>query len=160
MSADIDLHQMSCPPDRGSFPRNASRGCRCGAAVEATLGAIVTNIFRDTFLGFVRAHLLYHAAKDRFFGLEMIEELHEHGYELSAGTLYPILHAMEDAGYLYSEQEVVAGKARKYYRATPEGIRVLRELQEKIRELTHEILEPLPVAHARAAKRPARRRRL
>ena len=25
------------------------------------------------------------------FGLEMIEELHRHGYSIGAGTLYPIL---------------------------------------------------------------------
>jgi DNA-binding PadR family transcriptional regulator len=85
--------------------------------------------------------VLHHAAKDRIFGLEMIEELAEHGYEMSPGTLYPILHAMEKAGYLASDQEVVSGKVRKYYRATAAGGEVLRELQEKIRELTDEVLE-------------------
>ncbi|MCK7468847.1 MAG: PadR family transcriptional regulator [Desulfosudis oleivorans] len=49
----------------------------------------------------------------------MIEELAHHGYELSPGTLYPILHAMEAAGYLASEQELVAGKLRRYYAITP-----------------------------------------
>jgi PadR family transcriptional regulator PadR len=83
------------------------------------------DIFRDTFLGFVRVHVLYHATKERIFGVEMIEELGRHGYTMSPGTLYPILHAMAKAGYLEPEQVVVAGKMRKYYRATPAGVRVL-----------------------------------
>jgi DNA-binding PadR family transcriptional regulator len=99
------------------------------------------DIFRETFLGFVRVHLLHHAAEERIFGTEMIEELAHHGYELSPGTLYPILHAMEAAGYLASEQELVAGKLRRYYAITPEGLVVLEKLKQKVRELTHEVLK-------------------
>ena len=108
------------------------------------------DIFRDTFLGFVRVHVLYHAAKDRIFGLEMMEELREHGYDLSPGTLYPTLHAMEKAGYLRAEQEVVSGKVRKYYRITPTGKRVLGQLQAKIRELTQEVLDDVTPTARRA----------
>ncbi len=99
------------------------------------------DIFRDTFLGFVRVHVLHHAAKGRIFGLEMMEELRVHGYKIGPGTLYPILHAMEESGYLASEQEVVAGKVRKYYRATAAGRRAMKKLRAKIRELTREVLE-------------------
>jgi PadR family transcriptional regulator PadR len=112
----------------------------------------VGDIFRDTFLGFVRVHVLYHAAKQRIFGMEMIEELREHGYDMSPGTLYPMLHAMEKAGYLRSEQEVVAGKVRKYYRITPPGAKVLAQLQEKIRELTHEVLNEVPQQTAKRVR--------
>jgi len=34
-----------------------------------------------------------------------IEELARHGYKLSAGTLYPMLHDMERKGYLHSVEE-------------------------------------------------------
>jgi DNA-binding PadR family transcriptional regulator len=74
----------------------------------------------------------------------MIEELREHGYQLSPGTLYPILHALEKAGHLRSEQAVVDGKVRKYYRITPRGRKVLEQLRARIRELTHEVLEEQP----------------
>ena len=57
-------------------------------------------IMRDVILAFVRVHLLHHAAEKRIFGLEMIEELKRHGYARSAGTLYPLLHAMEADGIL------------------------------------------------------------
>lgn len=116
----------------------------------------MADIFRDTFLGFVRVHVLHHASKGRIYGLEMIQELGEHGYDMSPGTLYPILHAMEKAGYLASEQEVVSSKVRKYYRATAAGARVLRELQEKIRELTDEVLGTgAPRSEAAAGRRSA-----
>jgi DNA-binding PadR family transcriptional regulator len=115
------------------------------------------DIFRETFLGFIRVHLLHHAAEERIFGTEMIEELAHHGYDLSPGTLYPILHAMEAAGYLASEQELVAGKLRRYYAITPEGLTVLEKLKQKVRELTHEVLNHdvgKPAAAGKARRKP------
>jgi DNA-binding PadR family transcriptional regulator len=99
------------------------------------------NIVRDIFLAFVRVHLLHHAARDRIFGLEMIEELRRHGYTLSPGTLYPILHGLEQSGFLTVDEKVVGGKLRKYYRATAKGRRMLDEVKAKTRELVREILE-------------------
>lgn len=98
-------------------------------------------IVRDVFLAFVRVHILHHASKESIFGLEMIEELGRHGYTLSPGTLYPILHELENSGFLTSSGKVVGGKARKYYRATARGRRMLAEVKEKIGELVAEILE-------------------
>jgi len=60
---------------------------------------------------------------------------------VSAGTLYPILHGLESAGLLRSEQQVVDGKVRRYYLATAHGKRTLEKLKAKIRELTDEVLE-------------------
>ena len=98
-------------------------------------------IIRDVFLAFVRVHVLYHAGKEPIFGLEMIEELRRHGYTLSPGTLYPILHGLEKSGYLRSYREVAAGKLRKYYRATARGRRMLVVLRQKIHELVDEVRE-------------------
>jgi DNA-binding PadR family transcriptional regulator len=99
-------------------------------------------VLRDIVLAFVRVHLLHHACADRIYGLEMMEELRRHGYEMSPGTLYPILHGLEERGYLRSEQEVANGKVRKYYRATAAGRRLLEQLKSKIRELQREVLGP------------------
>jgi DNA-binding PadR family transcriptional regulator len=100
----------------------------------------MADIFRDIFLAFVRVHLLHHAAEAPIYGLEMIEELARHGYEIGPGTLYPIFHELERAGYLLSEPETVNGKVRKYYRITSEGRDALQRLRAKIRELTHEVV--------------------
>lgn len=96
-------------------------------------------IFRDFLLGFVRLHILYHASQEPVFGLDLIRELARHGYNLSPGTLYPVLHRMEREGFLQSERQVVNGKVRKYYRATRAGRQALAEAYAKVRELVNEI---------------------
>ena len=94
---------------------------------------------RDLFLGFIKLHILYHAGREPVFGLWLIEELAHHGYRLSPGTLYPILHSMEREGLLVSESRVVDGKARKYYRLTEAGETALTEGKSKARELLDEV---------------------
>jgi PadR family transcriptional regulator, regulatory protein PadR len=102
---------------------------------------LLTRLF---FGGFVRLHVLYHAVRKPIFGVEMMEELGRHGYDVGAGTLYPLLHQLEKAGYLVSHAEVVAGKQRKYYRATPEGAAALEAAKAKLRELVSEVLHDRP----------------
>ncbi|MBM3710532.1 MAG: helix-turn-helix transcriptional regulator [Actinobacteria bacterium] len=96
-------------------------------------------MIRTFFLGFIRLHIVYHASKESIFGLDMIKELARHGYELSPGTLYPILHNLEKEGYLVSKKQVVGGKVRKYYNATPSGRKTLRQAIIKVNELLEEI---------------------
>lgn len=98
-------------------------------------------ILRKLFLGFIHIHILYHAKKEPIFGAWMLEELSEHGYQISPGTLYPILHNLKANGLLEKEEQVVEGKVRKYYRITRLGEEVLREARQKALELTAEIKE-------------------
>jgi len=96
-------------------------------------------VIRKLFLGFISVHILHHAKEEPFFGLWMIEELEHHGYNMSPGTLYPLLHSMEKDGLLDSEERNVKGKIRKYYRITPLGEEVLTQLKSKIKELSKEV---------------------
>lgn len=98
-------------------------------------------LIRHFFGGFVRLHILYHAGKEPICGVEMIEELQRHGYKLSPGTLYPILHHLEAAGYVSCKATVVAGKRRKNYRITRKGRKLLTDAQEKLRDLFSEVVE-------------------
>jgi PadR family transcriptional regulator PadR len=98
-------------------------------------------MLRDFFLGFVKIHILHHAAQEPVYGVALIAELRRHGYELSPGTIYPVLHAMEEAGYLARENRVVGGKVRKYYTTTQAGRAALDEARDKIHELVAEVLE-------------------
>ncbi len=70
----------------------------------------------------------------------MMEELQGHGYSISAGTLYPILHSLEDGGYLTRRDAVVDGKVRKYYKITEKGADALEEAKKKIKELVDEVI--------------------
>jgi len=98
-------------------------------------------VLKDFFLGFVKIHILYHASKAPIYGVEIQEELGRHGYRLSPGTLYPVLHRLERDGYLERRPCVVAGKVRNYYAATEKGIIALNRARRKIRELVTEVIE-------------------
>ncbi|HTY22218.1 MAG TPA: PadR family transcriptional regulator [Desulfomonilaceae bacterium] len=93
----------------------------------------------EFFAGFIRLHILYHAHEEPIFGLEILRELRRHGYELSPGTLYPLLHRMEERGLLKSEKELVTGRIRRVYRITDSGRQALFEAREKVRELFGEL---------------------
>lgn len=96
---------------------------------------------RDLYAGLIRLHVLHHAAKEAVYGLAMIEELGRHGYKLSAGTLYPILHGLEAKGYLRSYPKRAGHSSRRLYRATARGKRALATAKDKVRELFGEMFE-------------------
>ena len=96
---------------------------------------------RDLYAGLVRLHVLHHAVKEPVYGLAMIEELRRHGYELSAGTLYPILHGLERKGLLTSSTARAGGAVRRVYRATAAGRAALSAAKAKVRELFGELFE-------------------
>ncbi len=69
--------------------------------------------------------LLNLLSREDMYGYEMIEVLDrqsDHIFQLKAGTLYPLLHQLENRGYLISYDKVTdGGKTRKYYHLTEEG---------------------------------------
>ena len=97
-------------------------------------------MIREFFLGFIKIHMLYHASKEPVYGAWLMQELARHGYELSPGTLYPALHALERDGYLSKEVRVTEGRQRKYYQITDRGQMVLGEARGRIAELVSEVL--------------------
>ncbi len=118
----------------------------------------MTDTVRDILLAFVRVHVLHHAVSERVYGAGMADELARHGYQLSPGTLYPLLHRLEQDGLLVSESETVDGKVRRVYVATELGRAALSELQPRLAELVGEAL-PRKKPHAAAqARRPRARR--
>src|ERR687888_2246673 len=96
---------------------------------------------KDLYSGLIRLHVLSHACQEPIFGVGIIEELARHGYKLSPGTLYPLLHGLERKGYLRSSKERSGKSSRRIYRATPLGRKVLAAAKEKVSELFGELLE-------------------
>lgn len=97
---------------------------------------------REFLRGAVRLYVLHHAAVGEIHGAWMSAELARHGYQISPGTLYPTLHKMEAEGLLRSTPQVVAGRARRSYRATAAGQRTLDQAKQQLRELARELLDP------------------
>jgi PadR family transcriptional regulator PadR len=96
---------------------------------------------RDLYSGLLRLHILHHAVEGPVFGLGMAEELGRHGYKISLGTLYPLLHGLEKKGYLRSTEQRIGKSTRKIYRATPLGRKALKAAKVKVRELFGELIE-------------------
>lgn len=100
---------------------------------------------REILLGFWKVHILHHAAERPIIGQWVLTELRHHGYDISPGTLYPLLKRLERNGWLRSESAVGEGKRRRrYYHLTKRGATVLDVLRETVVELHHEIVEEAP----------------
>jgi DNA-binding PadR family transcriptional regulator len=96
---------------------------------------------KELYSGLIRLHILHHAAEEPIFGVGITEELARHGYRLSPGTLYPLLHGLEARGWLRSREERDGRSSRRLYEATPAGRRALAAAKEKVRELFGELFE-------------------
>lgn len=97
-------------------------------------------INREILLSFWKVHILHHATEGDVVGQWMLNELRHHGYEVSPGTLYPILKRMESNGWLVSKVDANGGpKARRAYRITEEGRKVLQIVRQQLRELGVEV---------------------
>jgi len=96
---------------------------------------------RDLYSGLIRLHVMHHASEEPIFGLGMMEELGRHGYRISPGSLYPLLHGLEKKGYLTSREKRNGKSLRKEYRATPLGRQALKAARSKVLELLRELIE-------------------
>jgi PadR family transcriptional regulator PadR len=91
---------------------------------------------QELLKGLIRLHILHHASIEEFYGQWMIYELARHGYTLSPGTLYPMLHQLERSGYLRSREERLGRTFRRIYRATALGKEANKVAKIQVRELT------------------------
>ena len=103
---------------------------------------------REILLSFWKVHILHHAGEEPIHGQWILLELRRHGYEISPGTLYPLLRRMERLGWLKGRSEPGAGKrARRDYRLTNMGKQVLEAVREQIKELHEEIVLEAEESH-------------
>jgi PadR family transcriptional regulator, regulatory protein PadR len=97
---------------------------------------------REILLGFWKVHILHHASEEPIHGQWVLTELRRHGYDISPGTLYPLLHRMVRHGWLSGRKVPARGgpRARKDYRLTPAGQQVLGEIRAQLKELYREVV--------------------
>lgn len=96
---------------------------------------------REILLSFWKVHILHHAGEEAIHGQWILTELGRHGYQISPGTLYPLLNRMERLGWLKGKSDPRGGRrARKDYRLTAEGRKVLRVIRRQLEELYAEVI--------------------
>ena len=74
-----------------------------------------------------------------FYGYELIKTLKERSndvFDMKEGTLYPILHKLENDELITSSNQEVSGRVRKVYTITEKGTRVLAKEHEEWREFS------------------------
>lgn len=81
------------------------------------------------------------------YGYQMAEELKKRSdqtFELKSGTLYPLLHTLEQKGYIQAwEEETEGGRPRRYYHLTDSGRRQLAEKEQEWRTYAGAMLRVL-----------------
>ena len=109
----------------------------------------MSSVTREILLSFWKVHILQHAAEGPLYGQWVISELRRHGYEISPGTLYPLLQRMERHGWLQRAASKGAGpRARKNYLLTKEGRRVLKLVKKHLDEMHREVVRRTGESHA------------
>jgi|SRR5579859_4627073 len=94
----------------------------------------MVNLRRDTVTGLVRLRILHAASKsDALCGVDLSADLAAVGHRVSPGTLYPLLHELETAGWLASHAKTVNGRRRRYYAITGNGRAQLDEAMLALR---------------------------
>jgi PadR family transcriptional regulator, regulatory protein PadR len=122
-------------------------------AVMELGGGDIKAINREILLGFWKVHILHHAAEEPVIGQWMLNELRRHGYNISPGTLYPILKRMEENGWLRSESDPAAGpKSPRWYFLTEKGRAVLTHVTVQVEELHRELTEEVSVSSGASEK--------
>lgn len=101
-------------------------------------------VSREILLSFWKIHVLYHASERGVVGSWMLHELRHHGYDVSPGTLFPLLKRLEACGWLESEVDGEGPRAKRTYRITEDGEEVLRIVRKQMRELGIEVGKEQP----------------
>jgi PadR family transcriptional regulator, regulatory protein PadR len=96
-------------------------------------------LHQSIWQGMAKLFILHHAAEAPVYGVRLKKNLSNRGYDISPGSLYPLLHTMERAGLLHCRLKVFKGRVRKYYSITPPGESCLQELRQAFSGLAREI---------------------
>ena len=91
-------------------------------------------IDRELLKGSTNLLVLSVLENENMYGYEMIKKIKvesENVFEFQEGTLYPILHKLEENGLITSYWDEASGKKRKYYSITDEGRKQLKSKKQE-----------------------------
>jgi DNA-binding PadR family transcriptional regulator len=97
-------------------------------------------IYRSFLQGMVELFVLQQAEKGPVYGVSLNKALHDLGYDISPGSLYPLLHSLEKKRLLHCHIHEVGGRIRKYYELTKEGRSCLAAVRQDLAGLVEELI--------------------
>lgn len=98
-------------------------------------------IDREFLRGFTKLYALWRGSKKDAYGMAILKEMREVGFDLSPGTLYPTLEKLQREGDITWRKRVIAGRARKTYTLTAKGRRELAEVKERLRSIVQRVFD-------------------
>lgn len=90
--------------------------------------------------GMVKLVVLHQAGLAPLYGGRLSKYLRNQGYDISPGSLYPMLHGLEKMAFLRSRIKIFKGRVRKYYELTPEGRACLEILRQELGAIVREVM--------------------
>lgn len=90
--------------------------------------------------GMVKLVVLHQAGLAPLYGGRLSKYLRNQGYDISPGSLYPMLHGLEKMAFLRSRIKIFKGRVRKYYELTPEGRACLEILRQELGGIVREVI--------------------
>lgn len=97
-------------------------------------GGIILKVSKELLKGSTNMLVLSLLENENMYGYQMIKKLSEKSqnvFEFQEGTLYPILHSLEEKNLISSYWDNTGAKKRKYYTITKEGKKRLKEQKEE-----------------------------
>lgn len=97
-------------------------------------GGFILKVSKELLKGSTNMLVLSLLENENMYGYQMIKVLSsksQNVFELQEGTLYPILHSLEEKNFISSYWDTVGGKKRKYYSITKEGKKHLKDKKEE-----------------------------
>ncbi len=88
----------------------------------------------------VELFVLQQAGQGPVYGGLLSKTLRNLGYDISPGSLYPLLHALAEKKLLRSHLREVSGRVRKYYELTEVGRSCLTEVRQNLAGLVEEVI--------------------
>lgn len=90
--------------------------------------------------GLVKLIVLHQTSLGPTYGGRLSKYFRSLGYEISPGSLYPLLHALEKANFLHCRIRIFRGRTRKYYELTPDGRGCLEALRQEVGGIVREVI--------------------
>ncbi|WP_424184069.1 PadR family transcriptional regulator [Actinokineospora sp. G85] len=97
------------------------------------------DVVKDFRNGALRLRVLHLAGSGEPHGAVLSAHLAASGHQVSPGTLYPLLHRLQEAGLLKSRSEVVDGRRVRRYRSTKRGRRALADCRAVLAALSDDV---------------------
>lgn len=96
-------------------------------------------IDRDFLRGFTKLYALWRGSTKDAYGMAILKEMQEVGFDLSPGTIYPTLEKLRREGDITWREQIVGGRIRKTYQLTPKGRRELKAVKERLRAIVSRV---------------------